>query len=172
MTEPELPQAQGCRRTLYSSERRFGLCAAGGNGGRVLVPGDRRPSRESGRDVDDEPAVLRVDEGDSERSVVQGGAGPHHRPGTHHRDGRGFVSFPANAGEEEEARVGGGPDGVPFWGSVLRSALRAPLRSEPTKRGGNPQEGLNSHRVGQNKMPKWTRWSCQKQGSGLPSETC
>lgn len=40
MTEPELPQAQGCRRTLYSSERRFGSSRETPSSGDAHEPAD------------------------------------------------------------------------------------------------------------------------------------
>jgi hypothetical protein len=71
-----------------------------------------------------------------------------HRPGAHHRDRFRVVSLPENPAEENE----GLSRGIRF---CFRSALRATLQQNRTP------ATSTSHRVGQNKPPKWAKPSCQ-----------
>jgi hypothetical protein len=45
--------------------------------------------------IHNEPSLLGMDSGLHQRAVVEGGAGPHHGPCTHHRDRIRFLSVPA-----------------------------------------------------------------------------
>ena len=52
--------------------------------------------------ADHQPAVFRMDAGDSQRAAVQSAAGSHHRPGSHPGNRHGIVSIPPDGGEAEE----------------------------------------------------------------------
>ena len=79
------------------------------------------------------PAVFGVDDGVSESAVVQGSIRSHHRPGAHHRDRHGVVSFPAHGGKEEE-KLNAAQNPPAGWGPpTLRFRRRRVLSKMPER---------------------------------------
>ena len=72
---------------------------------RAAVSDHRRPHRTRGADPDHEFAVLRMDPGDSERAVVQGGPRPDHRSRAHHRHRPRVLSVSPHPREAAEERL-------------------------------------------------------------------
>src|SRR6266568_9279680 len=104
--------------------RRSGLRAIGRHRSGVLVSGDRRTRRASRVNRDHELAIFRVDAGVSESALVQGIAGPHHRPGAHHRNWRRLVPFSQNPGGAAEKESIVAADGVASTLLVQRKGLK------------------------------------------------
>jgi hypothetical protein len=73
--------------------------------GGVSVPGHFGAGRESGHHCDHEFAVLGMDHGVSESTLVQSPAGPSDRPGSYRRDRNRIVPLPPDDGKEEEKTV-------------------------------------------------------------------
>lgn len=103
----------------------------------TALSGNCRPGRKSDRNCDNESAILRMDAGVSERQIMQGAARPDNRSGAHYRNWDGKLPVQSNR-QEESAEITGKPH------EVFQMKLRF-------------------LQVGQFKLPKWAKLTCQTQ---------